>query len=219
MLTEEEAKEIAAGMTKSQKSYVMRRVRRLYKEGQMPQKWIDRYKEAGIDLDPAASRDLTGQRFGRLTALYPTDKRSSSGGKVWHCRCDCGNECDVAASSLKNGHTKSCGCLRHEDLTGQRFGSLTAIRPTEKRRRGAVVWVCLCDCGNECEVGADLLKQGCTKSCGCQSKKRVRCIETDVVYSSLAEAARDVGLEQSSPISRQASGKRKTAGGYHWEYV
>ena len=44
-------------------------------------------------------KDLTNQRFGKLIALYPTDKRSGSS-VVWHCKCDCGNECDVASSKL-----------------------------------------------------------------------------------------------------------------------
>ena len=39
--------------------------------------------------------DLTGQRFGRLTALYPTNRRDYKGSVIWHCRCDCGNETDV----------------------------------------------------------------------------------------------------------------------------
>ncbi len=37
-------------------------------------------------------KDITGQRFGILTALYPTDKRDSNQSVIWHCRCDCGKE-------------------------------------------------------------------------------------------------------------------------------
>jgi len=40
------------------------------------------------------------------------------------------------------------------DLTGQRFGKLVAIEPTEKRVSKSVVWKCLCDCGNYHEVSA-----------------------------------------------------------------
>ena len=54
--------------------------------------------------------DLTNQKFGRLTALYPTNERKWSS-VVWHCKCDCGNEIDVDAHSLKKGNTQSCGCL------------------------------------------------------------------------------------------------------------
>jgi len=48
--------------------------------------------------------------------------------------------------------------------------------------------------------------------------KTVRCIETDKTFESTSKAAHDMGIHQSS-ISMSASGKRKTAGGYHWEYL
>lgn len=58
--------------------------------------------------------DLTGKRFGKLTALYPTDKRDRKLSVYWHCRCDCGNETDVTEDGLVHGNYKSCGCLRRE---------------------------------------------------------------------------------------------------------
>ena len=59
-------------------------------------------------------RDLGGQRFGRLTALYPTERRTRSGSVYWHCRCDCGGETEVSESGLVYGGYKSCGCLQRE---------------------------------------------------------------------------------------------------------
>ncbi len=58
--------------------------------------------------------DITNQRFGRLTALYPTEKRDGKGSVVWHCRCDCGKELDLAEGALVHGNYRSCGCLREE---------------------------------------------------------------------------------------------------------
>lgn len=55
--------------------------------------------------------DLTNQKFGKLIALYPTEERDNNRNIIWHCRCDCGNECDVSSHSLKKGNTMSCGCL------------------------------------------------------------------------------------------------------------
>lgn len=55
--------------------------------------------------------NLIGQRFGRLVVV---SRVSSDRYTKWHCKCDCGNECDVLASNLKNGHTQSCGCLQTE---------------------------------------------------------------------------------------------------------
>jgi len=56
-------------------------------------------------------KDLTGKKFGRLTATKIVGK-SKSGNFNWLCKCDCGNIKEVIGSGLKNGHTKSCGCLR-----------------------------------------------------------------------------------------------------------
>lgn len=63
--------------------------------------------------------DLTGQRFGRLTVI----KRVENNGKkvMWLCRCDCGNETTVFSGYLRNGDTKSCGCLSKDKLRERRF--------------------------------------------------------------------------------------------------
>ena len=103
-------------------------------------------------------KDLTGQRFGQLTAIRPTTQRKGSC-IVWECKCDCGNLKLVKSSDLVSGNTRSCGCWQKDssrengkrashDIAGQRFGMLTAIRPTEKRLWKATVWECTCDCGN-----------------------------------------------------------------------
>jgi hypothetical protein len=54
-----------------------------------------------------------GQRFGRLVVIEQTaiQKRGSF---MWRCRCDCGTERLVNRSSLGNGNTTSCGCIRRE---------------------------------------------------------------------------------------------------------
>ena len=53
--------------------------------------------------------DLTGQKFGKLTALYPVPDKAHRA--RWHCVCDCGNEKDVLQQNLSNGHVRSCGCI------------------------------------------------------------------------------------------------------------
>jgi hypothetical protein len=59
------------------------------------------------------------------------------------------------------------------DLSGKRFGSLTAVSPTSERKSGSVVWKCVCDCGNECSAGSQHLYSGATQSCGCLRLKDV----------------------------------------------
>lgn len=54
------------------------------------------------------SLDLTNQRFGQLIVL----SRSKDKINKWICQCDCGNIVEVDRSSLKQGLTQSCGCLK-----------------------------------------------------------------------------------------------------------
>ena len=58
-----------------------------------------------------------GEKYGRLTIVEPSKptKRTLS---RWVCQCDCGKELAVQQADLRNGHTRSCGCLRAE-VTGQ----------------------------------------------------------------------------------------------------
>lgn len=55
---------------------------------------------------------------------------------------------------------------RHIDLTGQKFGRLTVIKET-RDKKGWLVWLCQCECGNLTKVPASALIRGRTKSCGC----------------------------------------------------
>ena len=142
----------------------------------------DIQEEHALDAQPLGKapkelyRSLRGMQFGRLTAISPTEKRVR-GSVVWECECSCGNKIEVASKKLVEGVRKSCGCLSREpktslDLSGMQFGRLTAIRPTEKRWRGSIVWLCRCSCGNEKEVPSALLKSGTTKSCGCLTTEK-----------------------------------------------
>lgn len=63
-------------------------------------------------------KDLTGQRFGRLTVLElagPPDGRRRSTYK-WLCRCDCGKTVVLPTNALTTGKTQSCGCLQKESV-------------------------------------------------------------------------------------------------------
>ena len=57
-------------------------------------------------------RDLTGQKFGRLTVARfdRLHKRYA----WWICRCDCGKEKAIRGSRMIQGTTTSCGCYRNE---------------------------------------------------------------------------------------------------------
>lgn len=114
--------------------------------------------------------DLTGQKFGRLTAIK-RDISAPKGRAKWICQCECGNIVSVYRNHLLSGGTKSCGCAKKgvnlKDITGQKFGRLTAIERTEKKSGNAYIYKCLCDCGNICYVSGTHLRKGDTLSCGC----------------------------------------------------
>lgn len=57
--------------------------------------------------------DITGERFGRLTAVRRLDDPKSK----WECVCDCGAKTQVLRCNLKAGRQKSCGCWRSERST------------------------------------------------------------------------------------------------------
>lgn len=58
--------------------------------------------------------DLTGQRFGKLTVLAPAERIGHY--TAWLCRCECGREAVVATRRLRNGGTRSCGCLKPDGI-------------------------------------------------------------------------------------------------------
>lgn len=60
-------------------------------------------------------KDLTGQQFGRLTALRDVG-RSKGGDVLWECECSCPDRKHivVTSSNLQRLHTQSCGCYERE---------------------------------------------------------------------------------------------------------
>jgi hypothetical protein len=117
--------------------------------------------------------DLTGQRFGRLVVIHRgiNYKKQTS----WLCECDCGKQKNIQAGNLKNGVSKSCGCLRKElikgfffkDITNQRFGKLVAIRECGIDKNGSFIWEFRCDCGNLYYNTSTKVRTGHSNSCGC----------------------------------------------------
>lgn len=121
-------------------------------------------------------------------SLY--SKTKNVGRKAWFVCPRCGNGFLTWIASVKNGKTKSCGCLNQEqaaqlghsnakNIAGQRFGFLTAIKQTNKKykKRRTYYWKCFCDCGRQCPLKkedrymeviiSDLTSGHCTKSNKC----------------------------------------------------
>lgn len=58
------------------------------------------------------------EKYNRLTVLEKWLEPTKSGKRktIAKCKCECGTIRDYDYSSVKNGHTKSCGCLSKERL-------------------------------------------------------------------------------------------------------
>lgn len=122
--------------------------------------------------------DLTHKIFGYLTVLSykGNNKRRHS---LWLCRCKCGNTKVISSACLTTGNTQSCGCLWLEnrrkrptiDMTGKKFGRLTALSLYPREASSRVKWICKCDCGKETVVTGTKLRAGEIRSCGCLAKE------------------------------------------------
>jgi hypothetical protein len=64
--------------------------------------------------------DIVGQKFGRYLVLQKSKNRTKAMKQMVLCKCDCGTEKEVIVSNLKSGVSKSCGCLKNEQLSNRR---------------------------------------------------------------------------------------------------
>lgn len=120
--------------------------------------------------------DITGQRFNHWTVLE-RDPQKYRDEVHWICKCDCGTIRSVGSFRLRNGTSKSCGCIKQEvaakvgaskikNLVGQRFGKLRVLKLAGKDSGNHYQYLCICDCGKEKIIRASSLTSGNTKSCG-----------------------------------------------------
>ena len=132
-------------------------------------------------------KDLTGQKFGKLTVKGRAESKIDPSGKLrtrWFCDCDCGNNIIVLGDYLQRSKNPSCGCEARKNRIeknrtnniGEKYGRLAIID---------IIWdehpakaVCKCDCGND-YIGtkADIIA-GHTRSCGCLQSESVSAANT-----------------------------------------
>lgn len=83
--------------------------------------------------------DLTGKVFGKLTVLSREGTHINPSGNskpIWKCICYCGNTVFVVGPSLRNGNTKSCGCIHLEHARNLNFKHGKTDTPTHQSWRG-----------------------------------------------------------------------------------
>ena len=97
----------------------------------------------------------------------------------------CSKKCSTLATREKRARPK--------DITGLKFGKLTAVESIGKDARGRYYWLCKCDCGNETKARLSALMIGDKKSCGCLAQeKRPRC-DNPILYegTNIAQITQD----------------------------
>ena len=141
---------------------------------------------------------MVGKKFGKLTVLRLKDINEYKDHKrpvlEWYCSCECGNT-DILAkgTELRAGRKTMCSeCAKKKhaqdthdaffkDITGIRFGKLTAIKPFysdwKNNNHQSTKWVCRCDCGNTVIATENNLQRGNVASCGCLISKGERRIK------------------------------------------
>lgn len=107
--------------------------------------------------DPRVA-DLTGTRFGRWVVLGRVENMVRPSGRKqsrWLCVCDCGNRKKIVGASLRDGRSRSCGCLRQEllpSLGGRSLSpgqvSYTAAHQRVYRTKGSANLHPCVDCGS-----------------------------------------------------------------------
>lgn len=135
-------------------------------------------------IDVSAKINLIGQKFGRLTVVDFADSRKTKGGQTrsyWLCQCECGSvPKEIEGAKLKNGDTKSCGCLKKqkikEKLIGNCFGNWLVLQEDGQDSNGNYLWLCQCQCIDKTirSIPTNQLISGNTKSCGCSKNNKPR---------------------------------------------
>lgn len=134
-------------------------------------------------------RNLTDQKFGKLTAIASLGVWKSRG--RWICECDCGNITTAITTELLHGHTQSCGCYRPQQKPfgeASRNEVLTTYR-RHARERGLVWSISAVD-------WHQLTQQPC-RYCGAlpTTRNRAKGTSGEFIYNGLDRADNSRGYE------------------------
>ena len=138
------------------------------------------WQESELKMKP--DKDLTGRVFGELTVQFRV-QNDRQGLSQWLARCVCGNDVVIRGSSLRTGHTKSCGCAQAAIVSGkltkafkpgEQIGYWTVMYKANGYLGKGAYWHCKCKCGIEKDVEAEHLRNSTSLSCGCLQKEATR---------------------------------------------
>ena len=160
--------------------------------------------------DTSTLIDLTNQRFGKLKVIERVstyaDRRTR-----WLCQCDCGNTCIVLSQVLRKGLQKSCGCSKKKDISGIRYGNLTAIERTDKYieipgHSKKYLWKCVCDCGEIVYRLPEKLRDNVNSACDkCLTERVVKAMNDNAGF---IEGTQLNKISSTKPLKTSKSGVR-----------
>jgi hypothetical protein len=149
--------------------------------------------------------DCTGQKFGLLVVLGKGDRVPDRGSfrQLWRLQCDCGRVIEKPRGDFEYNKQISCGCARGlglvdnkrrpMDITGERFGTLTAVNLTGKKVNDKPTWLLRCDCGNVREMSLTMIRHyeyyGTRINCRSRSKHIDICLTYPVTPSPYPQEA------------------------------
>ena len=126
-----------------------------------------------------------GKKYNKLTIISAEYVKRTNVNKyhmMCQCQCECGNIITCREDALKNGMTKSCGCLKTiniDNIVGKKLGKLTVletfretkeVNESTRKHRTRIRCKCQCECGNIVIVNYDAIRTGETQSCGCSNR-------------------------------------------------
>lgn len=129
-----------------------------------------------------ANEVAIGTRFDRWQVIGPSEANQGPG-KQRRCevQCDCGTRRKVFVFSLLGGESKSCGCIREEQIkvplsqlrSGSAINRWTLVEVAPVDRHNQKQWKCRCECGTVRVVKQRYLRNGQSRSCGCLRNEEV----------------------------------------------
>lgn len=146
------------------------------------------------DCSDEETNDLESFCILAFNTKYPEGFNTTNGGEGVH-----GIHYDLLLQAAEKNLWK--------DRSGQTFGKLTALEVVRGKRvgNGLLVWKCLCDCGNFCEVSSNDLHTGNTSSCGCLRRKED---DKSTIKSFLAKSQSLPEIAEKMGISPEAAKAR-----------
>lgn len=139
----------------------------------------DSPSRCGKQPKPKMKKDITGQNINGWQVIGVHNPCINNHGEVlWDCICPtCGKITTQTYYNLHKLNLKGCKDCKGKnaavDISGQRFGRLTAVKYVGSNKGWGAIWECVCDCGNTVNVKKGSLMTGGTKSCGCLNREQL----------------------------------------------